>query len=295
MPDVLPHSVIYGLPVMTFRGLLAPPYDVAGFGFSHSHGKRRHPYFNGAAHDWTGLDEQQLPFTLYFLNTLEPDAFPDAWNEWWTELQNGEPGEMVHPLLGTRQVVVRSGDVQLTAKSTAGVVVSVEFSTTVLDPDEEQKFAPVKVNVAELAAKAVAEINNAEIILPSEESAVSLLDAVDMISGLFYQMDLAMVGVINQAQSIVENILDFITGLGQHNHYKAVDALVTLWAGLKDMGKQIGVQQARAVGSALLTRDTPLDVFARDRGNSLSDVIGLNPSALEFPVVPKGAMLKYYL
>ncbi len=85
-------SIIYGLPRMRFRGLNAPPYDVAGFNFAHSHGERGYPYVDGEAFEWTGLNSKRLGFTLYFLNTLEADLFPKAWNSWSKALANCQPG-----------------------------------------------------------------------------------------------------------------------------------------------------------------------------------------------------------
>ena len=293
MPEVLPHSVIYGLPKMTFRGLSAPPYDVAGYDFSHSHGTNTYPYINGASHDWTGLDPKKPSFTLYFLNSLEPDAFPVLWEKWRKELDDGAPGEMVHPLLGPVNVVVRSGNVALTAKSTAGVVVTVSFETTILDPEEEQTYKSIALNVADAIAAAVSSAAAAEVTLPSEESAVDLTQIGDQLSGFAYGLELMADGLINDAQNIISDIIE-LPAMADHSLYMVKDEFTALWAALQDLGEKVGVQQERGVGQAKVTNKTTLDAFARDRKNTVGEIMALNPESLSNPSVPAGATLRYY-
>jgi hypothetical protein len=293
MPEVQPHSVIYGLPLMSFRGLDAPPYDLANVDFSHSHGVRPYPYIDGAAHDWTGLDPQNLQFNLYFLNTLEAGAFPDTWEEWRKELFDGSPGEMVHPLLGPLDVVVRSGSIQLTARSTAGVVVNVTFASTIRDPEDEQTFDQLAINIAELADAAVEAADNAGISLPSEETAVDLSQIGDQLSGFAFGLELAAEGIINKAQKTLSDMIDIADTL-DHTTYEARDALVALWAGLEDLGKKVGVQQQRDVAEIQVKNTTTLDAFARERGNTIEEIKGLNVSAMVSPSVPANTTLRYY-
>jgi len=293
MPEVLPHSVIYGLPKMTFRGLEAPPYDVAGFDFSHSHGVNQYPYINGASHDWTGLDSHKINFTLYFLNSLEADAFPVKWEKWRKELFDGAYGEMVHPLLGAVNVVVRTGNVALTAKSTAGVVVTVGFETTILDPEEEQTFKSLSLSVADAIASATAAASSAGVDLPSEASAVDLTQIGDQLSGFAYGLELMADGLINKAQGIVSDIID-LPAMADHSLYAVRDEFVALWAALQELGEKVGIQQERGTSQAKVGNKTTLDAFARDHNNTVGEIMSLNPEALSSPSVPAGATLRYY-
>jgi prophage DNA circulation protein len=293
MLEVLPHSVIYGLPKMTFRGLEAPPYDVAGFDFSHSHGVNAYPYINGASHDWTGLDSHKLNFTLYFLNSLEANAFPVKWEKWRKALFDGAYGEMVHPLLGTINVVVRTGNVALTAKSTAGVVVTVGFETTILDPEEEQTFESLSLSVVDAIASATAAASAAEVTLPSEESAVDLSQLGDQLSGAVTGLEMMADGLINKAQGIVSEIIE-LPAMADHSLYAVRDEFVTLWAALQELGEKVGIQKERGVSQAKVVNKTTLDAFARDRKNTVGEILSLNPEALASPSVSAGTTLRYY-
>lgn len=292
---IAPHVAIQGLPAMSFRGVPAPPYDTAGFDFAHAQAERAYPYLKGKGHEACGLEPQEMRFTLYFLNTVGgPGMFPELWERWWTELQDGAPGELVHPLLGPRDVVVRGGSVQLTSKVTSGLVVDVMFSTTLLDPEQEQEAASLQLNLAALAAKADAALDNAEIPFPSGEMEYTLLDAVKQLEGAMFALEMTALGAINAVQQTITTMVEFIDlSVPIHAAIETRDALVELWCALGDVAEKAGAG-ARATGAILLAADTTLDQFARDRGNELADIIGLNPAALISPTVPRGTMLRYY-
>ncbi len=292
-----PASIIYGLPRMRFRGLNAPPYDVAGFNFAHSHGVRGYPYVDGEAFEWTGLNSKRLPFTLYFLNTLEPDLFPKAWNSWWKALANGEPGELVHPLLGPVQAVVRDGDVQLVAQVISGIVVHVNFSTAIKDPAEKRPDFTVK---AKAAAGRAADADNAaaaaSIPYPADMPGPSLLDMVKQIDGLLFLLKNEALGVIAQVQGVIDFMVTFIdTNRPDHFAIHARDALVSLWVSLDALAQEVGANTARKTGSETLKSPTTLEAFARRHGNALADIVELNVSAIGAPEVPAGATLKFYV
>ncbi len=292
-----PASIIYGLPRMRFRGLNAPPYDVAGFNFAHSHGERAYPYVDGEAFEWTGLNSKRLGFTLYFVNTLEPDSFPKAWNSWQKALFNGEPGELVHPLLGPVQAVVRGGDVQLSASLISGIVVNVTFSTAIRDPAEKRPDFTVKAKAAGgLAAQADNAAALAKIPYPEEMPGPTLLDLVKQIDALIFLAKNEALALIGG----VQNAIDFMVGFIDRNrpdHIAAQvrDALVSLWVSLQALAEEIGVNTARKTGTEQLRAPTTLEAFARKHGNALADIIDLNVAALGSPEVPAGATLKFYL
>lgn len=294
-----PLSIIHSLPVLKFRGVAHRFYDVAGFDFSHSHGERSYPYVTGAAHDWTGLDARKFQFNLFFLNRLaprhDPPLFPDLWNQWWRELQDGSPGKLVHPLLGEGLVVVNGGSVKLDASAESGITVSVNFTTTIRDPEEAQTFEPVKATVQQIAAKADAAAQDADIWKPKKTSE-SLLGLVKAIEGLVLQAQLEALGAINELQATVDGLIGLADKkvLDDPIHYQAHDALVELWVALADLHKKVGEALARPTGSVLLTNDMTLEAFAAAHDNTLGDIMDLNVAALASPNVPKGTMLKFY-
>jgi prophage DNA circulation protein len=290
-------SIIYGLPRMRFRGLNAPPYDVAGFDFQHSHGERGYPFVDGEAHEWTGLNAKRLQFTLYFVNTLEADSFPKAWNGWQKALFNGAPGELVHPLLGPVQAIVRGGSVQLAAQLISGIVVNVQFSTTIKDPSEKRPDFVVKAKAAGgFASAADNAAAAAGIPYPEDMPGPSLLDMIKQIDGLIFLLKNEALGLIAQVQGIIDFMVAFIDeNRPDHLAIQARDALVSLWVSLSSLAEAIGANAARKVGSESLANATTLEAFARRHNNTLGDAVDLNPWALGGPEVPKGATLKFYV
>lgn len=289
------NQVTHGLPRLTFRGIEAPPYNTAGFNFSHDQAEKKFPFVNGAAHEHVGLNPLELPVTMFFHNNLGAGLFPELWDEWRDALFDGSPGEIVHPLAGTRLVVVRGGNVALTARITAGVTVQVTFSTTILDPAKAQEEAPTSVNViGELGAAADEQLEAFDIPFPDGYVATSFTAMMNQITSFSMLIDLEIIGVIGRAQQVITVLLGLIDTLDRtHAHHVVIDALVELWGGLQDLSASI-VATARATGGVVLNFETTLDQFARDHGNELEDIIGLNPSALLTPSVPKGTMLRFY-
>jgi prophage DNA circulation protein len=291
----LPHSIIYGLQRMELDGLVAPPYDVAGFSFSHSHGQRTYPYANGSAFEWMGLDSMQLQFTLYFLNTLEKNLFPAKWNDWRVKLFDGTPKVLKHPILGPKLVVVRSGDVQLTAQTISGIIARVTFATAIRDPAEVQEDKPLQINVSDAAKKADAAAKAANIPVPPEAPKPSLLDMIKAVDGLIFLAKNQVFGLIDQVKHVIDTMIGFIDrNRPDHLAGEARDALVNLWNGLSDLSKTIGVQVARKVAEEIVANDTTLEAFAAAHGNTTEEAIELNLNALVAPVVEKGSVLRYY-
>jgi hypothetical protein len=294
-----PFSVIHGLPRAKLSGVRSPEYDTAGFDFSHDHGERRWYRVPRGAHRWTGIAPESLPFTFYFLNSIEKGAFPGLWNQWWPLLQNGEPQPMVHPILGPILVVVRSGSVKLEARNTSGIVVSVNFTRTVIDPADDQDTEATKASVSELAAKADAALVDSGIPYVPSMPEADFFDLLAQIDGLIVSAQLDALALVNEAKGYIETMVEFAEkGIAnadpRHGAAAAIDALIALWAGLTDTAEKLGARTSRKTAEETLAADTTLDGFAQAHGNKLEDVISLNVNALAYPTVPKGTVLTYY-
>lgn len=296
MPTITPNNVVQGLPLLTFRGEKAPPYDDLTFNFRHGQAERPYPYIDGASHEATGLDPEEIRARLYFLNGpgLGQENFPRLWNRWWDALRDGSPGEMVHPILGTRQVVVEGGSVQLTSRHTSGVICEVTFSTTILDPEEAQETALVKVNVKELAAKADAKTQQYNIPFPTQEGVTSILDIVKQLDTFAFTISNDIDAIVSKVQSTVAEMIDFIDrNSPEHAVIEARDLLVQIWVAAGEVHDQV-TKRLRPTAGVLVANDTTLDQFATDRGNTLAEVMGLNTAALVSPTIKAGTMLRYF-
>ena len=293
--EVQPYSVIYGLPRAEWRGLVAPPYDVAGFSFSHRQTEQQYYGIGGASHRHAGMNTTPMHFKLYFLNTLEAGLFPARWNDWQVALFDGKAGKLKHPLRGTIDAVVLSGDVQLEARTTAGIIVEVHFSDTILDPTKAQGLATVKSNYKTLASAAKDAIQNPDINLPTQESTMSLLDILDQIDSWIYSTELSAQGQINQWQARIDDWLDIIQGKAPGTSaWVAGDLLIGLWGALEDTKNTIVANQSRPTASGVAPSNTTIDSIARERDNSVQDFMGLNLQLLQKSWVPRGTPYRYY-
>jgi prophage DNA circulation protein len=276
-----------------------PPCGVeeVSFKFQHSQAEKPIPYIDDALHEWTGRDPIEITTKLHFNNKVAPGSFPDGWNTWREALFDGGVKEMVHPILGTLNVVVMGGDVQVVSQYRAGVVVNVTWRTTILDPELAQEFSPLSLTLEEAAVAADAAMANAGLFFPSGYVATSLSELLGQINSVAFLVELQVLGLIGEVQGIIDQVHDIATTdptlIANHATIEVKDALMTLWATTEAI-KERATFLARKTKSVLTTAPTTLDAFARDNGNTLAEVIGLNVGALATPVVPAGVMLKAF-
>jgi hypothetical protein len=170
----------------------------------------------------------------------------------------------------------------------------VRFTPTIIDPEQPQVVELVSANLESLAAKADTQIENAEITMPSQAPATTLLDSVKIVEGAISQTEAAAAGTITLVQSVVDDLVSLTERSPDHGIYAAQDALVALWGGLQDAAEKLGENTARAVGNIITNNPTSLDAFARARGMTTEEAVSLNPGSLAGPEIPKGTLLKYY-
>ncbi len=290
-----PIRAIQGLPPLYWRGLEHLSYTDASFSFRHRQNPQQYSYIDAASHDNTGRDSFELPMELYFLNTIRDDAFPDHYNDWMKKLLDGKSGELEHPLAGTFDAVVLGGNVRLTGQSTAGVVVQVTFSETILDPEKAQEQQTLVLSLEAIAIEAQKQTIALGIELPSQAQVVTLLDLAKIVESAIFSAQLEAMGLINQAKGIVDDMIKLTTAIPDHNRYAAQDSLIALWAAFDDLGDKVGENLARATQGFLTINPTTLDAFARERGMTLEEAVSLNPGAAASPEVAAGMMLKYYV
>lgn len=289
---VNPMSVIQGLPRLKWRGLEAPEYDVASFDFDAGLVDRQYPYIPGTGHDNTGRRGHALTFKLYFLNSITKDAFPDLWDQWRPFLFDGESGEMVHPLLGPIMARSRRGRVNVEARTTAGIIVDVDFAETIDDPNEPLDEYLTTVSVKAYAEAAQEAMSDADIPFPDGAPVTDFLDAVKQIEGMLVSLTMTVEGFINQVKGTVSTIL---TGLNPtHENAPCRSLLTQFWCQLDDLEAAASAESARAVGTATATSTTTLDDLARQHGNTVAEIMTLNSTLLGAPVVGSGTLYRYY-
>ena len=297
-------DVIGQLPQLTWRTLAPVPVEDASYDFSHDQVERRYPYVDGAGHDHAGRAPIKFTARLVFINTLQKDLYPRAWQDWRAALFDGSSGDLVHPELGTVRARVMGGSVKITAHSRAGVVVDVTWVETLDDPDKAPAdFVVLSVSLQESARAADVACQKLGIEYPKvkDPPMISILDAIKSVEGQLFSAELRVLGAIHQVLGGIRQLEDAVARveaatnhLGSPLHtWPALWNLQLVEQGLLELVERTQ-KSARPFSTFLLDRHTTLDAFARAVGNTVAEVVELNPAALGKPLVPAGMALRFY-
>jgi hypothetical protein len=306
-----PETIIHSLTEFSWRGIVVPcsaaPYDV-----SYDLAPRKYYGIDGEAHDNTGRNSYTFSATLLFLNTLEPDLFPERYEQFYDATTTDKsPGLLNHPVLGLVRARFQSMRLVLDAKATAGVVVEANWIETVEDIDERVAYAGPGVSVEDVAAQADAALAALNIPYPMVTTPIvrtgdtaptrptfvestSLSEAYAAIKGGLFSASLTATGVLNQYLGIVSRIVDDVVNLDDHNAWAARTNLYRLYASVMNIRRNAERLVARATATKTYPRRVTLDEVARDVGNKLSDVMGLNVELLRAPYCEVGVPIRYY-
>jgi len=279
---------------MTWRGLESPPYDGASFSGSFSLAERRYPYINGAAHENVGRDPSPMNFRLHFLNNLGKNYFPELFNEWLTAVAvDDSPGKLQHPVFGFTLAYVKTWSVDLSAARTSGAILQVSFIETLADPAEDTNFPFARADASLTAAAEAADQDYSKLGLPLPPGMqeTSLLDMVKKIDGLISSSRNTVEGYLNQSLGMVETIIETAESVGSNATWALAGNLITLWNGIKLLADRNGIN-TRAIARKHITFKTNLDRVAEETGNTVGELIGLNPGILNSPTIPRSTLLK---
>lgn len=289
-----PNNVISALAFLRFRALLSPPYDDVSFGWTHSLAERRFPYIDGAGHDWTGRDPIRTTANMFFMNSLQPDAFPDLWDLWRLILIEGTIGTLSHPVLGEFQARVTKVDGIFVAKNRAGIIVRVSWVESLKDPNEAQVFKSLTVSLKKAAEAADTANKATEIDYPDGLRTDSLADLARQIEGALFSAELSLGGFVTQAKGIVGGMIDSAKAIDSFASYVSQDLMIQFYNGLIDIAEQAGADFARPTGKTTFPFETTLDVAAIELGNTTTELLGLNLNLVSKPNIPAGTEIVFY-
>ena len=279
---------------MLWRGIEPPPYDTASINGGYQQSERKYPYLDGAGHDNVGANPIPMNFKLYFLNSLRPFMFPNHFGTWRDAvIRDGSPGDLVHPLLGKVRAVPVSWQVELAAQKTSGVIMTVSFSTTIEDPEADAAVAELVVDMQQLAAAADEDLEVLDIDYPSGERTDSLLDLMKQIESAAFSARLSIQGMANQAKGIVDGLVESVERLNDHAAWAASFNLKELGNSLEKLANQ--KPTPRATATIVLQHDSTLDEVAAQVGNTVGEVVTLNPKLLRAPIIRAGEAVVYFL
>lgn len=290
LPELIVTDDIYGE---------LPPVAVVDVSYrlAHDQAERLYPYINDAAHEWTGRRPLEITTVLHFNNLLAPGSFPDGWNTWREAIEEGSPKEMQHPLLGELLVVVSSADVTVNSEYRAGVVATVNWLTTILDPEDEATSEPLQLTLQEAAAQVDAAMDEVDIEFPSGYVATSFTEFMAQLNSFSFLIELQVGGIVGQVKQIIGQVHDLVTSDPalsiSHARAAVLDTLTQLYGVCLDVQERATLG-ARATSQLTTNSPTTFDAIAADTGNAIEELFGLNFELLSSPVIPAGATVKFY-
>lgn len=285
-------NVIPSLPPMTWRGIVAPPYDMASASGAHQQAERRFPYIDGASHDNVGRDPFQMPFTLYFLNSLRDEVFPDLFLEWQGAfVLDGSSGELAHPIWGKTQARPVSWTIDLSSQRTSGVVMEVVFVET-FDESPPGVMATWDVSLVTLAEAVDAGMAALGIDWPTGERTTSLADLLKQVQGAVFSTRLTITGMANQALGTLDRIIDDLDDITDHKKWSVQSNVKELRNRVVDFKNKFAAKSRKTYLEEIVT-DSTIDGLVRSH-NTVADLIALNPTLMSRPIIRKGTTVMFF-
>ena len=290
-----PHVAIQGLPLLKWRGLEAPPYTMATFRIAHIQARREYARIDGVGHDNTGRDAIPMTFQLWFINGLDNrnDLFPELWEQWFAALDDGSPDELLHPLLGPIDARVENFGADVDSSKTGGVICQVNFTDTVIDPTAFRIINLPLFTLSEIGAAYAGEVADANLNFPDGSSPLDLLNVLGQIEGFAFSITNSIDGLVNKANGIVSRSIDLIEQAQEHSLYAAIDLLQQIWSLLSDIAERSGSLINQAVGSATTDVATTFSQIARERSNTVEELMQLNVELMSAPLIPAGTPFRF--
>jgi len=270
------------------------PCALAPLSGGHNQAERLIPYRDAAGHEHTGRRPYQFEAKLFFVETIEKGSFSELLPEWFGALEDGSSGDLDHPIRGRMRARVLTWEVDFNAGLRGGVVVNVTWTETVDDLSAGATLADIVFSTAALAEAADADMAALNIPYPDGSSSSSLSDVAGQIDGFLTTSSLSFQGKLKQAVGTVSGLIDTVESLDDHVAIALLDNLYALWGAFKDMEEQAERLLPRPVATFIPTANTTLDAIARDVGNTVGDVMGLNLHLLVSPRVPAQTPVLYY-
>jgi hypothetical protein len=310
-------KIIQDLPTLTWRGLLAPPYDVLSFSWKNRLAVREYYDVDGDAHDPTGRGSIPMTARLYFVNTVVAEyaglgrLFPEYWEQWRNELQDGQPGDLEHPALGLIRARVPTVAGVVETKVQSGIIVDISWIETNEDPSVLTELGNIAANPAQLATDADTNAGAFGVVVAPGRLPVmfTVQYGLQFPSG-FVQPTLASIfaaiytsvfaATLNASAMLlslmgdVAAMIGAIQALDDVAAWPALVSLLSFWNALRTMQRNIAAV-ARTTAQEVVTKQTTLDAFALAHGNSLAEILALNAAAITSSYVPRGTTLSYYL
>lgn len=281
-----------GLPDLQWAGLPTVPSAVLSFGWKNSLAERRAPYIDAAWHDATGRDPMQFRARLYFDAGLQFNAFPELWNKWRPKLLVGTIDNLRHPIIGLIRARVASVDGDTAPTNRSGFFIDAAWVESLDDPEDQGELPDVSlVSQAAAAASAAAAV---DVTWPDGSYEPSLTEAAKQVESAGFGIAAGLSGYASKVAGTVSVMIESVSRLTDPLAHPAFDGLIAVHSRISEIAAS-AERAARQTDRRAITNDIALDEFADSVGNTLAEVMNLNPLAVRDTVVRAPATLVYYV
>jgi hypothetical protein len=310
---------------------LSVPFRNANIDGQHVQARRPYPYLDVVAHEPVRRDSEVITAELLFLNTLEPDLYPDRFRTFYAALQDKSAGPLVHPARGLFRAVVTKYSVLFDEQTRAGVIVSVTWEEDREDAATPPAEADVPPDAKEVAKEADTQYAFVRALYPTSDEAEpgtddaitakgdALVEAYDLAfenARLRYPTNdvgpqtfeelfdetlgdvqtefVALSGKFAEAAGVVADVSDAVELLQDPALWPALLAFREAHRAFSELALKYG-EGDRPIGRFVTEREMPLDEIAEAVNASVDDLVQLNPTLLSTPWIAEGATVRYYL
>ncbi len=295
----------FGLPFEDFlpfswKGIHAP---LTSLKTSMRHDLAQHRMWkrDGANVESTGRAPLQFHASIPFLKTIAPakteqwtDLYPGTWRKFLSESAKGTTGELGHPTLGVIKCKLESFEATLTR---GGYDADVTWVQTLTDDDEDKALVydsplstatnytlDLEVQIADIKQPEFPKYNRT--LTDDLREIAGLINSVGLTwSRVFGKIDAVIYRVNNIERSVKYSTNVFHIGITR-NTQRIKDAMRTL--------KQDILNKRRKTVLYFVRKPMTLTNVVFATGDTLADVIELNPSLLSRAIIPANTVVRYY-
>lgn len=310
-------DILTQLPLLQWGSLVATAYSDLEINGQNVLAPRAVPYVSGEVHDDMGRKSFKLKTKLLFYNNLSikpptgERAFPEYFNRWVPTIIIGAVDTLKHPILGDVRARVEEYKIDVKATIRSGSAIEITWVDTIENPADLNLLGYTNTQLPTVVLAAAVD----SAVAPFGVSFASARTPVAV--GLQYGIDISItqisvssifsvifprisLGGFEALSLLAAFMLDLATMddelrlLDRNDTYFASDSIVTFWNSLDNQRQQFATS-ARATKIVVTDRHTYLDRIARDTGNQLVDLIGLNLALLYKPGIDKGTPVTVYV
>lgn len=293
------------LPI-SFRGISFP---VMNLNTSFDQDVARHKYINrdGSFIESIGRSSIKVSCTAIFSNYIEPAAgetwkygnlMPDVFSQMFQAFADRTKGELIHPYLGKLDVKPLSWGDSFSPDNQGGCSVDLSFEETItpeITSENQTHLDAISGVTQDLQSQL--EFMSPTILKQSNLNTFDLFDAMDRISGFIDQGSLFIKQNLALIDRTIQHVNRFKEAVQRLNDVKNAALLTNLNRvsnALQSAKQAVNNKEQGKLTQYITKEDCISSDLVQILGNTIIDLIKLNPKVMILPVIPANTVINYY-